>query len=439
MVYNIVRERMFIKPIVIIKRVVVMGKLIFHIDVNSAYLSWEAAYRVQRGEQVDIRTIPSVVGGNEASRHGIVLAKSIPAKKFNIKTGETLHNARIKCPDIVIVPPRYWLYMKCSSAMDQILQEYTPQIQRFSIDESFLDFSNMEHLYTSYMTLAEIIKERIKKELGFTVNIGISNNKLLAKVASDLKKPDRIHTLFSDEIKEKMWPLPVEDLFMVGRATAVKLHKLNINTIGDLANYDVELLKYKFKSHGELIWNYANGIDYSEVRKSNYIGMKGIGNSTTTAFDVEDKETAHKVLLSLCETVGMRLRDSHNLCTVVSINIRGSDLISYSRQKKLSTATDSTRKIHEVACHLFDNVWKGRPIRHLGVHVTDFCNNDFYQTNLLDTFNYDKDYKLNEAIDEIRLRYGHKAVFRSCFLHSGLSSMCGGVGEEDYPSMSSKL
>lgn len=416
-----------------------MDRLIFHIDVNSAYLSWEATYRLQQGEQVDLRTISSVIGGNEESRHGIVLAKSIPAKKYNIQTGETLYNARIKCPELTIVPPRYWLYMQCSSAMHKILEEYTPNIQRFSVDESFLDFSNMENLYPDYMELAETIKERIKNELGFTVNIGISNNKLLAKVASDLKKPDRIHTLFPREIKEKMWPLPVEDLFMVGRATAPKLHKINLNTIGDLANYDVNILRNIFKSHGELIWNYANGIDDSEVRKSNGIEMKGIGNSTTTAFDVKDKETAHKVLLSLCETVGMRLRDSRNYCNVVSIAIRGSDLISYSRQKKLNTATDSTKKIYDVACYLFDNVWKGNPIRHLGIHITDFCNNEYHQYSLLDSFNYDKDRKLNKVIDEIRLKYGNKSIIRSCFLHSGLSSICGGVGEEDYPLMSSKL
>lgn len=416
-----------------------MSTLIFHIDVNSAYLSWEATYRLQQGEELDLRTIPSVVGGNESSRHGIVLTKSIPAKKYNIQTGETLYNARIKCPELVVVAPRYWLYVQCSSAMHEILQEYTPNIQRFSVDESFLDFSDMENLYPDYMKLAETIKQRIKDELGFTVNIGISNNKLLAKVASDLKKPDKIHTLFPQEIKEKMWQLPVEDLFMVGRATTPKLHKLNINTIGDLANYDVNILKNILKSHGELIWNYANGIDNSKVRKSNYIDMKGIGNSTTIPFDVEDKETAHKVILSLCETVSMRLRNSGNCCKVVSVSIRGSDLISYSHQKKLITATDSTRKIYEVACLLFDNAWKGNKIRHLGVHITDFCNNDFYQYSILDSFDYDRDRELNKVVDEIRLKYGNKAIMRSCFLNSGLSSMCGGIGEEDYPLISSML
>ncbi|MBU3215026.1 DNA polymerase IV [Clostridium estertheticum] len=418
-----------------------MSRLIFHIDANSAYLSWEAAYRLQRGELLDLRLVSSVIGGDEESRHGIVLTKSIPAKKFDIHTGETLYSARAKCPSIVIVPPRYWLYMKCSAAMNQIFEEYTPKIQRFSIDESFLDFSNMEGLYPDYMKLAEIIKERINKELGFTVNIGISNNKLLAKVASDFKKPNRIHTLFPREIKSKMWPLPVEDLFMVGRATTPKLHGLNINTIGELANYDLKILKNKFKSHGLVIWNYANGNEFSEVRRSNYIEMKGIGNSTTTPFDVYDKETAHIVLLSLCETVSMRLRDSKNCCTVVSISVRGSDMISYSRQKKLAVATDSTRKIHEIVCYLFDNVWKGNPIRHLGVHITDFCGNDFYQCSLLDTFNYEKDSNLNKTIDEIRLKYGSKAISRSCFLHSGLNNMCGGMadGEEEYPLMSAML
>lgn len=416
-----------------------MKKLIFHVDVNSAYLSWEAVYRLQHGEKTDLRTIPSVVGGDETLRHGIVLTKSQPAKKYKIQTGETLYSARTKCPSLVVAAPRYPLYMQCSSAMNEILKEYTPQIQRFSVDESFLDFSNMQHLYPDHLKLAEAIRERIKNELGFTVNIGISSNKLLAKVASDFQKPDKIHTLFPEEIKKKMWPLPVSDLFMVGRATAPKLHKLNIFTIGDLAVYDPAILKYKLKSHGELIQNYANGIDYSEVRSSNYIEMKGIGNSTTIPFDIEEKDTAHKVILSLCETVGMRLRDSKNCCRVVSVSIRGSDLMFYSRQKKLEVPTDSTRKIYEVSCCLFDNAWKENSVRCLGIHVTDFCTNDFYQYSMLDTFNYEKDKKINNVIDKIRIKYGSKAVVRGCFLNSKLPSMTGGVGENDYPLMASIL
>lgn len=415
------------------------NRIIFHIDVNSAFLSWEAAYRLQHGESIDLREIPSVVGGNEESRHGIVLTKSTPAKAFKIQTGESLFSARSKCPNLVIVPPRYFLYVQCSNAMHKILQEYTPVIQRFSVDESFLSFSNMEHIYPDYLELAYTIKERIKNELGFTVNIGISCNKLLAKMGSDLKKPDKVHTLFPNEIKEKMWPLPIENLFMVGRATAPKLHKLNIHTIGDLANYDLNILQTHLKSQGKLIWEYANGIDNSEVRKSNVIEMKGIGNSTTTAFDVIDRNSAHLVLLSLCETVGMRLRNSENCCKVISVSIRGSDFINYSHQQKLYTATDSTRRIAEICCNLFDEIWKGNPIRHLGVHVTDLCNNDFFQYSLFEKVNIEKEKAIDNTIDKIRQKYGACAVKRSCFINSGIYHMTGGVGESEYPIMSSLL
>ncbi len=232
--------------------------LIFHIDANSAYLSWESTYRLQHGDKIDLRTLPSVIGGDPVTRHGIVLAKSTLAKKYNIKTGEAIYSAKQKCPGLIIVPPRYDLYMMCSSAMHEILQEYTPLIQRFSIDESFLDLSNTKHLHSGPVDLAHKIKDRIKKELGFTVNIGISSNKLLAKMAGDLKKPDMVHTLFPEEIKEKMWTLSVQDLFMVGRATLPKLNKLNIYSIGDLATYDLNVLMVALKSQGKLIWEYAN-------------------------------------------------------------------------------------------------------------------------------------------------------------------------------------
>ena len=246
-------------------------RTIFHIDVNSAYLSWEAVYRLQHGENIDLRKIPSVVGGDPKTRHGIVLAKSIPAKRFNIKTGETLYEATNKCKNLTIVPPNYGLYMKCSNAMINLLKEYSPNIQRFSVDECFMDFTDMNALYGDSIAAAQMIKERIKKELGFTVSIGVSNNKLLAKMGSDLKKPDAVTSLFPEEIKEKMWPLPIEDLFMVGRATAPKLKKLGIFTIGDLAMANLNLIKYKLKSHGELIWNYENGIEDSKIKPSNYI------------------------------------------------------------------------------------------------------------------------------------------------------------------------
>ncbi|WP_125152273.1 Y-family DNA polymerase [Clostridium rectalis] len=414
-------------------------RLIFHIDVNSAYLSWEAAYRLQHGELTDLRKIPSVVGGNEKLRHGIVLTKSIPAKKFDIKTGEPLYSAKNKCTNLIIVPPKYDLYIKCSNAMHKLFENYTPIVQRFSIDESWLDFTDMKNHYPNYIKLAYEIKDKIKNNLGFTVSIGISSNKLLAKVASDMKKPDAITTLFPHEIESKMWKLPVENLFGVGKATLLKLHKLNIFSIGDLANYDVEILKNHLKSHGVMLWNYANGIDNSEVKKNNHINIKSMGNSTTIPFDVTDKQTAHIILLSLCERVASRLRQSNNCCRVISVNIKENDFNFYSHQQKLYIATDSTQKIAEVTYKLFDEYWQGNPIRHLGIHVADLYSNDFCQYSLFENKSIEKQKSIDSTIDKIRQKYGATAIKRSCFINSGIYHMSGGVGDFDYPIMNSKL
>jgi DNA polymerase IV len=410
-----------------------------HIDINSCFLSVEAVYRLQHGETIDLREIPCVVGGNEDSRHGIVLAKSQLAKASGIQTGEPIFKAKQKNKDLVVVPPRYPLYIESSNAMFQLLQEYTPHIQRFSIDENFLSFEGMNNHYDDYIKLAHIIKDRIKNELGFTVSIGLSNNKLLAKMGSDIKKPDAVTTLFPDQIKEKMWPLPVEDLFMVGRATAPKLRNLNIFTIGDLANHDLSILKLKLKSHGELIYRYANGIENSEVRKSNYINMKGIGNSTTTSRDITDRKTAHLVVLSLVESVGTRLRASGNCCRLVSVSVRDNNFINRSRQCKTSSPTDVTKTIANIAYKLFDELWNGEPLRHLGIHVSDLCTNEMCQVSFFDEKDKEKQRALDQAIDKVRNKYGNKAVVRSIFLHSGIRSMTGGIGEDDYPLMTSIL
>lgn len=259
-------------------------RIIFHIDVNSAYLSWTAVKQLQYGEnEIDIRLIPSIIGGDGEARHGIVLAKSIPAKKYNIQTGESIAEALTKCSNLKIYQPDYNLYIRCSNAMVEMLNDYSSIIQRYSIDEVFMDVS---HFKDKYMEKAYEIKLRIKEELGFSVNIGISHNKLLAKMVSDFKEKDSVHTLFENEIKDKMWPLKVRDLFMVGKATEAKLFKLNINTIGELAKYNLEFLKPIFKSYANIIHNYANGIESSEVRTSNYIDIKGVGNSTTTSMDI---------------------------------------------------------------------------------------------------------------------------------------------------------
>ena len=273
--------------------------VIFHIDVNSAFLSWEAVYRLHHlGGKEDLREKVSAVGGDMAMRHGIILAKSIPAKKFHIKTGETILEAKQKCPELILVPPNYGLYEKCSKAFMDILRRYSPDVEQYSIDEAFVDMTGTEGLWGDPVTAAYRMKDQIRDTLGFTVNIGISENKLLAKMASDFQKPDRVHTLWHNEIEDKMWPLPVSELFFVGRATAKKLFNLGIHTIGELAHADPHLLKVHLKKHGEVIWAFANGMDVSVVQ-SEASANKGYGNSTTIAFDVTDASTAKLVLLAL--------------------------------------------------------------------------------------------------------------------------------------------
>ncbi|AUS96718.1 DNA polymerase IV [Clostridium thermosuccinogenes] len=413
-------------------------RIIMHVDANSAFLSWSTVYALQHGGTVDYREIPSIVGGNQATRHGIVLAKSIPAKKYGIQTGEPVVQALRKCPSLVVIPPEYHVYMQCSSAMLEILKDYSDRIQVFSIDEVFLDYTGMEKVLGDPVKVAHHIKDRIKKELGFTVSIGISTNKLLAKMASDLKKPDAVTTLYREEIPFKMWKLNVRDLYMVGAATEAKLMKMGIYTIGDLANTEVEYLRYKFKSWGEVLWCYANGIENSEVKPEGEIPyVKGIGNSCTIHFDVEDRETAHKVLLSLVETVGMRLRHGNFCCRLVQVSIKTNELKSYSHQRKFFVPTDCTNAIYEEACRLFDEAWKGEPIRNLGVRVSELCGNDFVQLSMLEK-DYEKQRKIDKAIDGIRMKFGSLSVFRAGFLYSRLSPLQGGI-VEDFPVMTSIL
>ncbi|MPW25155.1 DNA polymerase IV [Alkalibaculum sp. M08DMB] len=413
-------------------------RIIFHIDVNSAYLSWEATWRLQHGSSLDLRNIPSVVGGDPKSRHGIILAKSIPAKKYEIKTGETLYSARQKCPDLLIVPPNYELYMKCSNVMYSILKEYSHLVQRYSIDECFVDYTQSEDLFGDPLKVAYNISNRIKKELGFTVNIGIANNKLLAKMASELEKPDKIHTLFPNEIEDKMWKLPIDELFMVGRRTLPKLKNIGINTIGDLAKADGFHMKSYLKSHGFLIWNYANGLDETLVREEDIV-QKGIGNSTTMHYDVSDRREANLVLLSLAEMVCMRLRNKNALAKLISISIKNSDFLHYSHQCKIQSPTDSTNVIYKHVKKLFDEVWKLEPIRHLGVRVGELCGKEFYQTSFFDEDLLDQYRKIDKTVDSIRKRYGRESIIRGAFLNSGLKPIVGGVGEEEYQMMSSLL
>lgn len=414
-------------------------RIVFHLDVNSAYLSWTAAHRLQMGFTTDLRDIPCVIGGDELSRHGIVLAKSMSAKKYGIQTGNPLRMALEQCPELTIIPPDYALYQKASRAMVAILREYSPHVQQFSVDECFLEYTDMEHLFGSYMEAAFTIKERVKKELGFTLNIGISDNKLLAKMASDFQKPDKIHTLFPDEIQRKMWPLPVSDLFMVGRQTTKKLNSLGIHTIGELARTSPTTLTTHFKSFGLMIYQYANGIDSSAVRTSNFEVIKGIGNSTTVPFDVLTADDAYLVLLSLCESVGMRLRHGNFCAGLVGVSIVTNEFSGASHQRKMDVATDSTTYIYSICKALFNELWDGAPIRKLGVRVTDLQDNTYFQSSFLVQFDFVRQKQLDDCMDSIRLKYGKRTIQRASFIHSGLSPITGGIGEEGYPVMTSIL
>lgn len=408
-----------------------MKKLIFHIDVNSAFLSWEAVYRLcHKGGTADLRGIPSAVAGDAAMRHGIILAKSIPAKKYGIQTGESIPEAKKKCPQLVLVPPNYSLYERCSAAFMAILREYSDAVEQYSIDEAFMDMTGTCHLFGEPEQTACIIKDRISSELGFTVNVGVSENKLLAKMASDFKKPDRVHTLWREEIQKKMWPLPVSDLFFVGRATAKKLFSVGIRTIGELAQSDPSYLKNILKKQGEIIWGFANGIDLSPVL-SQAPANKGYGNSTTISFDVTDAPTAKKVLLSLAETVAARLRADDVKIGVVAVGIKGSDLSYCSHQRVLSVPTNITAEIYVAACGLFDELWDKRPIRHLGIHTSRVFAGDYArQLCLFDGADYEKLERLDETVDEIRDRFGMDALIRASFIGQPIDHMGGGISRE---------
>ncbi len=347
-----------------------MQNIIFHIDVNSAFLSWEAVYRLyHRGGTLDLREIPSAVGGDVNLWHGIILAKSIPAKNYGVKTGQTLSEAKQCCPNLMLVPPNYSLYEQCSGAFLEILREYTDVVEQFSVDEAFMDMTASCHLFGTPEETAGQIRDRIREELGFTVNIGVSTCKLLAKMASDFRKPDRVHTLYPHEIQEKMWPLPVSELFFVGRATAKKLFSVGIRTIGELAAADPAWLKSILKKHGEVIWGFANGVDLSPVLASP-APNKGYGNSTTLARDVTEREEADRVLLALSETVAARLRADRVQAGVVSVGIRYHDLSYFSHQKLLEAPTNLTVEICRAARELFAQLWDHRPVRLLGVHTS---------------------------------------------------------------------
>ena len=406
-------------------------RIIFHVDVNSAFLSWTAAYRVKiLGETVDLREIPSVVAGDKASRHSIILAKSPPAKKFGIQTGEPLFVALEKCPDLVIVEPDYGLYVEASRHFVGVLQRFSPAVEQYSIDEAWVDMTGTERIWGSPRLAAEKMRQRIWEELGFTVNIGISSNKLLAKMAGDFEKPNKVHTLFPKEVPKKMWPLPVRDLFLVGGATASKLRKIGVYTIGDLAKTDLRVLRKKLGKHGETIWYFANGQN-ADIVTPEPAENKGYGNSTTTAQDVVTMEGARQVLLSLCETVAMRMRKDGKCGSCISVHLRTYEFKSFSHQVILPGATNITTELFDAVCRVFAEAWDGQtPLRQLGVQVTRLSTQPYQQYDLfsgLTPVQYERKMRLDETVDSLRDKFGEDIIRRAKFTDDPGQHMTGGL------------
>lgn len=393
-----------------------MERIIFHVDVNSAYLSWSALKLLKENpNSTDIRTIPSIIGGDRETRHGIVLAKSISAKKiYHIQTAEPVASALRKCPSLTIVPPDHTLYSQCSKKFINFLRSLTIEIEQVSIDECYLDYSSIADRFPDCLTGASYIRNYIRENFGFTVNVGISSNKVLAKMASDFEKPDKTHTLFPEEIREKMWSLPVSSLFMAGHSSVAVLKKLEINTIGDLAAADPKILVLHLKSHGRTLWEYANGIDTSPL-ESEPAQAKGIGNSTTLSHDLQTAQEAYPILHQLSCKVGQRLKKSGQSANNLCVEIKYSTFDKYTRQMPLAGPTQDGKVLYRSACQLFDTLWNGNPIRLLGVRagkLTDTC-----EPVQMDLFSYDpketeKRMKLDRAMEKINKKYGDGAIHR---------------------------
>lgn len=419
-----------------------MDRIIFHIDVNSAFLSWTAIDMLDKGYPVDLRLIPSIIGGDKEKRHGIVLAKSIPAKAFHIVTGEPVVKAFEKCPSLTMAPPDHTMYKEKSRQLMAYLRTLTPDIEQVSIDECYLDFSSIVHMYPSPYEAAVQIKDTIYQSLGFSVNIGISDCKVLAKMASDFKKPNLVHTLYRHEIREKMWPLPVSSLFMCGKSSVEALKKLEIFTIGDLAESDPDIIFLNLKSHGKLLWEFANGIDNSRVEPVPQ-DAKGVGNSTTLQKDAEDLDTIYEVLLALSDSVAKRLRKSGSLASMISVEVKYNTFVKNSHQTTLFTPTNTSETIYQTACRLFNELWDGTPVRLLGIRSSKLTDiGEPIQMNLMDYMlenrrtsddakstcpqelinpnlrREEKNKKLDAALDSIRQRYGNSSVVRGSMLNN---------------------
>ena len=385
-------------------------RIIFHIDVNNAFLSWTAVLLLNNGFNKDIRKIASVIGGDEKSRRGIVLAKSPVAKKYGIVTAETLYSARKKYNHLQIFPPNYTFYYTKSKELMEYLSKYSPVQEQLSIDECFLDMSGMNYIYDDLIELAHHIKDEIKTKFGYTVNIGIANNKLCAKMASDFEKPDKVHTLFSNEIESKLWPLDVKDLYMCGKATVKELYKLNIKTIGDLAKCDEAFLEKHFKSYGKYLYRASRGIDNSKVEKHDSKNPS-ISISETLPHNYSDKNRIKEIIFRQVEELSRELRSKNMYAKTIGVTFKNSNFISYSAQETLENATDNTKLLLEHAYHIIDNNYKEDEIRLIGVKFSNLLNNRNEQLSIFENKESNEQaHDIQKTIDDINNKFGKSVI-----------------------------
>ena len=393
--------------------------IIMHIDVNNAFLSWTAVYLLKNGFNEDIRYSESVIGGDEKARRGIVLAKSMVAKSKGVKTAETLRDAKRKCNDLKVYPPNYKLYRYMSEELFSLIKSYVPDIEVLSVDECFIDYGKVKNIYGDEVKFAYKLKKEIKEKLGFTVNIGIANNKLCAKMASDFLKPDRVHTLYDYEVKDKMYPLKIDDLYGIGKKTAAKLKDLKINTIGDLANTDEKYLSFYFKNQAGKMIDAAKGISDAiiTVKRRDV----NISNSTTLSYNLNNIEDIYKVILPLVENVCISLRKKNKYAYVVGVILKDKFFKTKSHQRKLLNATNSTDEIYEVCKRLALELYQDEAIRLVGVSLSNLVCYNHHQISLFENIdNKDNNNKLDKVIDELKLTYGANIINKASLINNNI-------------------
>ncbi len=393
-----------------------MERTILHCDLNNFYASVECA------KDPSLRNIPLAIAGDQELRHGIILAKNQLAKQLGIKTGQAIWEAKQICEDLILLPPDFKEYQRCSKMVKEIFTDYTDFIEDFGIDESWLDVTQSKALFGDGKTIAETIQQRIYHEIGLTSSIGVSFNKIFAKLGSDYKKPMGITIITPENYREIVWPLPVEDLLYVGRSTTDKLNQLGIRSIGDLAQFNYGRLKQVLGKWGEYLWRFANGQDHSEVAKQTYLfPIKSIGNGITAPRDIYDIEDFRLIAYVLCESIIARMREQHLAARCISVQFRNINLISFTRQMTFTVPIYTVKRLVDIAVSLCqENYHFQVPLRSMSISVSRLLSrNAYHQLSLFEDIDDTEEEALDVVMEQIRKRFGTFSV-RRCSMKSDL-------------------